>query len=141
MPKKIVTKESIDQLLAILNNWQGDLTWELYCECVTSKLGLERVVTKQTFLRYEIIKKAFADRKAFLREAKSSTESSDHTIASYQTQVKNLAEQVRRLSEENRAYKEKFVRWLSVIYQNAPSFDLSKLDIPLTAKHKHSREM
>lgn len=32
MPKQIVTKDSIDQLLAILNNWQGDLTWELYCE-------------------------------------------------------------------------------------------------------------
>lgn len=140
MPKKIVTKDSIDQLLAILNNWQGDLTWELYCECVSSKLGLETVVTKQTLLRYEIIKKTFADRKVFLRNAKSSTESSDHTIATLQSQVKNLAEQVRRLSEENSAYKEKFVRWLSVIYQNAPAFDMSKLDVPLTAKHKHARK-
>lgn len=138
MPKKIVTEDSIDQLLAILNNWQGELTWELYCESVSSKLGLKTVVTKQTLLRYEIIKRTFAERKNFLREAKSSTESSDQTIASLQSEVKNLAEQVRRLSKENDAYKEKFVRWLSVIYQYAPSFDISKLETPLTAKYKRN---
>jgi len=138
MPKKIVTEDSIDQLLAILNNWQGDLTWELYCESVSSKLGLKTVVTKQTLLRYEILKRTFAERKAFLREARSSTESSDQTIAALQSQVKNLVEQVRRLSAENDAYKEKFVRWLSIIYQHAPGFDITKLDIPLTAKYKRT---
>lgn len=141
MPKKIVTEESIDQLLAILNNWQGELTWELYCESVTSKLKLKTVVTKQTLLRYEIISRTFAERKAFLRNAKSSMESSDQTIAALQSQVNNLVEQVRRLSKENETYKEKFVRWLSVIYQHAPAFDISKLDIPLTAKHKRNEKV
>lgn len=138
MPKQIVTKDSIDQLLAILNNWQGDLSWELYCESVSNKLKLKTVVTKQTLLRYEIIKRTFAERKAFLRNDKSSTESSDQTIAALQSQTKNLAEQVRRLTAENNAYKEKFVRWLSVIHQYAPNFDISKLDFPLTAKYKRN---
>lgn len=138
MPKKIVTKESIDQLLAILNNWQGPLTWELYCESVTRKLGLKTVVTKQTLMRYETIKQAFADRKSFLRTAKSAEESTDQTIATLQLQVTNLAEQVRRLSSENEKYKEKFVRWLNNIYLYAPGFDIAKLDSPLTAKYKRS---
>lgn len=136
MPKKIVTEDSIDQLLGILNNWQGELTWELYCESVTRKLKLDKVVTKQTLLRYENIKRTFAERKAFLREASSSTASSDHTIEALESQVKNLVEQVRRLTKENNAYKEKFVRWLSIIHQYAPSFDISKLEMPLTAKYK-----
>lgn len=138
MPKKIVTTDSIDQLLAILNNWQGELTWELYCESVTRKLDLKSKVTKQTLMRYETIKKAFANRKAFLREAKSSTASSDQTIAAFELQVKNLVEQVRRLSVENDAYKEMFVRWLNNIYMYAPEFDIAKLDTPLTAKYKRS---
>jgi len=138
VPKKVVTEGSIDQLLAILNNWQGHLTWELYCESVSSKLNLKTVVTKQTLLRYEIIKRTFAERKAFLREAKSSTESSDQTIEALQLQVRNLVEQVRRLTKENEAYKEKFVRWLNVIHQYAPTFNMSKLDVPLTAKHKRN---
>lgn len=136
MPKKIVTNESIDQLLAILNNWQGELTWKLYCESVTHKLGLETVVTKQTLLRYEAIKRTFADRKAFLREAALSSASSDHTIIMLESQVRNLAEQVRRLSVENDLYKEKFVRWLNNIYMHAQGFDIAKLDSPLTAKTK-----
>lgn len=138
MPKKIVTEESIDQLLAILKNWQGPLTWELYCGSVTRKFGLTSVVTKQTLMRYETIKQAFADRKSFLRDAKSSSESNDQTISALQLQVKNLAEQVRRLSAENDAYKEKFVRWLKNIYIYAEKFDISKLETPLTEKHKRS---
>lgn len=138
MPKKIVTEESIDQLRAILNNWQGPLTWELYCDSVTRKLGLKTVVTKQTLMRYETIKGAFADRKTFLRDAKSSSASSDQTISALQLQVKNLAEQVRRFSAENDAYKEKFVRWLKNIYMYAPGFDISKLETPLTEKNKSS---
>lgn len=138
MPKKIVTQESIDQLLAILNNWQGALTWELYCESVTRKLDLKSVVTKQTLMRYEVIKRTFADRKTFLRNAKSSSASSDHTILALESEVKNLVEQVRRLSTENNAYKEKFVRWLSNIYVYAPNFDITKLEVPLTAKYKRS---
>ena len=140
MPKKIVTEESIDQLRAILNNWKGPLTWELYCDSVTRKLGLKTVVTKQTLMRYETIKQAFADRKTFLRNAKSSSASSDQTISSLQLQVKNLVEQVRRLSAENVAYKEKFVRWLKNIYLHAERFDISKLETPLTEKHKSSGE-
>lgn len=140
MPKKIVTAESIDQLLAILNNWQGDLTWDLYCQSVTRKLGLKTVVTKQTLLRYEIIKRTFAERKAFLREARSSRASSDQTIAMFESQVNNLVEQVRRLSAENDAYKEKFVRWLNNIYMYAPGFDIAKLETPLTAKYKRGSQ-
>jgi hypothetical protein len=138
MPKKIVTEESIDQLRAILNNWQGPLTWELYCGSVTRKLGLKTVVTKQTLMRYETIRQAFADRKTFLRNAKSASVSSDQTISTLQLQVKNLAEQVRRLSAENDAYKEKFVGWLKSIYFYAPSFDMSKLEIPITEKKKRT---
>ena len=136
MPKKIVTAESIDQLKAILNNWQGPLTWELYCDSVTRKLGLKTVVTKQTLMRYETIKQAFADRKTFLRDTKSSSASNDQTISALQFQVKNLAEQVRRLSAENDAYKEKFVRWLKNIYTHATGFDVSKLETPLIKKNK-----
>lgn len=138
MPKKIVTEESIDQLRAILKNWQGPLTWELYCDSVTRKLGLKTVVTKQTLMRYETIKQAFADRKTFLRDAKSSSASSDQTISALQLQVKNLAEQVRRLSTENDAYREKFVRWLNNIYLYAPGFDVSKLEMSQTEKIKRS---
>ena len=140
MPKKIVTPESIDQLRAILNNWQGPLTWELYCDSVTRKLGLKTVVTKQTLMRYESIKGAFADRKTFLRDARSSSTSNEQTISALQFQVKNLAEQVRRLSAENDAYKEKFVRWLKNIYMYAEKFDISKLETPLTGKNKRSGE-
>ena len=138
MPKKIVTSDSIGQLLAILNNWQGELTWELYCESISRKFGLKTVVTKQTLLRYEIIKLTFNERKAFLRDAKLSRASSDQTIAKFESQVNSLVEQVRRLSAENDAYKEKFVRWLSIIYTHAPNFDIAKLEIPLTAKNKRS---
>jgi hypothetical protein len=136
MPKKIVTAENIDQLRAILNNWQGPLTWELYCASVTRKLGLETVVTKQTLMRYETIRQAFSDRKIFLRDAKSSSVSNDQTISVLQMQVKNLAEQTRRLSAENNAYREKFVRWLYNINMYAPNFDISKLETPLTGKNK-----
>lgn len=139
MPKRIVTEESLEQLLAILHNWQGLLTWELYCASVTRKLGLDSLVTKQTLMRYATIKKAFADRKSFLREEKSANVSTDHTISALQQQVSNLAEQVRRLSAENEAYKEKFVRWTYNIYMFLPEVDLSKLDCPMTEKYKRGK--
>ncbi len=139
MPKKIVTAESLGLLLSILHNWQGELTWELYCNSVTSKLGLNAPVTKQALMRYESIRKAFSERKEFLRGLKSTNESTDHTIEALQLQVANLAEQVRRLSAENSAYKEKFVRWLHNIYMFMPQVDISKLDSPMTSKYKNGK--
>lgn len=138
MPKQIVTKERLDQLLAILNNWNGPLTWELYCESVTRKFALSTVVTKQTLMRYDTIKKVFADRKDFLRKAKSSAVSEDQTIAALGLQIKDLAEHVRRLSAENALYKEKFVRWQKNIYEQLPDFQISKLERPLTEKYKRT---
>lgn len=140
MPKKIVTEESLVQLIAILNNWNGPLTWELYCECVTRKFGLSTVVTKQTLMRYETIKQAFTDRKEFLRGVKASAESKDQTIAALELQVKNLVENVRRLSAENDAYREKFVRWTSNIHAHVGKFSPEKLETPLTEKYKHPRK-
>lgn len=140
MPKKIVTTESLDQLLAILNNWNGPLTWELYCECVARKLALKTVVTKQTLMRYQTIKNAFADRKDFLRGAKATVETKDETIAALQLQIKNLSENVRRLSKENDLYREKFVRWQKNIYQYCQEFDLLTLEKPLTEKYKRTRK-
>ena len=136
MPKKIVTEDSLDQLLAILNNWQGELTWERYCAEVTRRLGLESLVTKQTFWHYESIKKTFVDRKEFLRNIRSASISSDATIEALEARTKNLVEQVRRLSAENEAYKEKFVRWQKNIYMYAKGFDMTKLDFPLEEKYK-----
>ena len=140
MPKQIVTKESLDQLLAILKNWNGPLTWELYCDSVTRKLGLSTKVTKQTLMRYDTIKKVFADRKDYLRGAKASAVSEDHTIAALELQIKNLAEQVRRLSAENDLYKEKFVRWQKNIYDKLPKFQISNLERPLTEKYKRAEK-
>ena len=138
MPKKIVTEDSLVQLVAILNNWQGPLTWELYCADVTRRLGLKSLVTKQTLLRYVVIKKAFGERKAFVRESKSVELSSDSTIEALKASVNNLAEQVRRLSAENELYKEKFVRWQKNIYTHANGFDMAKLESPLVEKHKRN---
>lgn len=43
MPKKIVTKSTLPKILRVLDQWEGKLTWDAYCDRVAQALGIDSV--------------------------------------------------------------------------------------------------
>jgi len=129
MPKKIVTDKTIPVILHELDKWQGKLSWSLFCERVAIALGVNSV-TRHTLLQYEVIKKAFDNRKENLRAEDEPDAPYNATLEMVLAENKMLRAKVARLEEKDGLFKEQFVRWLENI-RNMPGVDLARLDAQL----------
>lgn len=116
MPKIVVTEESLIDVLSIIRNWQGKLTWGLLCEEVACHLSIEKVgVTRQTLSSYLEIQEAFTKRKKELRDAACEqdkpSESEGYNLEYWKNKALALEAQVEVLLHKNDAYKQRFIKW------------------------------
>jgi uncharacterized protein YlxW (UPF0749 family) len=136
MPKVVVTEKNINEIVGLIDTWNGKLTWPLLCEKVKLMLGLSKV-TRQTLSSYETIQDAFTDRKEHLRGAKKITpppQSSDVTFL--QNQVETLNAELNRANTTIDKYKQRFVLWQYNAYRHGIRMDsledaLDMLEQPL----------
>ena len=137
MPKIVVTKENISEILHVIDAWQSKLTWPLLCEEVKAMLGLDDV-TRQTLSGYKEIQEAYTVRKQLLREKPATVTSPKDSNADYwKNQVEGLEAELQRANTTIEKYKQRFVLWQHNAYKHGIRMDslddaLDMLDNPMT---------
>ncbi len=142
MPKVVITRNNLPDILHRIEVWEGKLTWPLLCNEIMALLQVDGV-TRQTLSGYKEIQEAYTARKQFLRENKSSlgqssnAQPNDSNIDFYQNQVKSLEAELERANKIIERYKQRFVLWQYNAYRHGINIDslddaLEMLEKPLS---------
>ncbi|WGE86169.1 hypothetical protein [Actinobacillus equuli] len=136
MPKILITEENLEDIIMLINTWEGKLTWDLLCSEVSQLLNIKSI-ERQSLANYSDIQKAFSTRKQRIKENSKANPQPNVTIDYLQKQVNNLKAQVQRLEEINEQYKQKFIVWQYNAYMHGMTED--KLNKPLIAINRQHR--
>ncbi len=136
MPKILITEENLEDIIMLINTWEGKLTWDLLCSEVSQLLNIKSI-ERQSLANYSDIQKAFSTRKQRIKENSKANPQPNVTIDYLQKQVNNLKAQVQRLEEINEQYKQKFIVWQYNAYMHGITED--KLNKPLIAVNRQHR--
>ena len=136
MPKILITEENLEDIIMLINTWEGKLTWDLLCSEVSQLLNIKSI-ERQSLANYSNIQKAFSTRKQRIKENSKANPQPNVTIDYLQKQVNNLKAQVQRLEEINEQYKQKFIVWQYNAYMHGMTED--KLNKPLIAVNRQHR--
>ena len=136
MPKIHITEENLEDIIMLINTWEGKLTWDLLCSEVSQLLNIKSI-ERQSLANYSDIQKAFSTRKQRIKENSKANPQPNVTIDYLQKQVNNLKAQVQRLEEINEQYKQKFIVWQYNAYMHGMTED--KLNKPLIAVNRQHR--
>jgi hypothetical protein len=137
MPKIVVTKESMPEVLHLIETWQGKLTWSLLCQKIMSMLQINDV-TRQTLSGYKEIQEAYTLRKQYLREAPIIEAPLPNSNVDYlQNQIISLEAELGKANRTIDRYKQRFVLWQYNAYKHGTRIDslddaIEMLDKPLT---------
>ena len=131
MPKKIVTKSTLPKILRVLDQWEGKLTWDAYCDRVAQVLGIDSV-SRHALLNYPAIKEHYRRRQQELREVRDQRPR-DFTMEGANRRIADLEAQVSRLEATNTLLLDQFRRWQYNAYANNVRMDSLNLDKPLPA--------
>lgn len=136
MPKILVTEENLEDIIILINTWEGKLTWDLLCSKVSELLNVKSI-ERQSLANYLDIQKAFSKRKQKIKEDAKANPEPNVTIDYLQKQVNNLKAQVQRLEEINERYKQQFIVWQYNAHMHGITKD--KLNKPLVAVNRQQR--
>lgn len=136
MPKILITEENLEDIIMLINTWEGKLTWDLLCSEVSQLLNIKSI-ERQSLANYSDIQKAFSTRKQRIKENSKANPQPNVTIDYLQKQVNNLKAQVQRLEEINEQYKQKFIVWQYNAYMHGMTED--NLNKPLIAVNRQHR--
>lgn len=127
----------IDKAVRLLDGWAGKLTWDRYLAMLEVEIGHK--YTKAAMLRHPRIKAAWDYAKELARDDNGVTVSRSAVETEKALErVKLLESRVERLTRENNALLEQFVRWSHNAVRGGLTLD--DLDRPLPyAKPKEIR--
>lgn len=130
-----ITQDVFQQVLDILDGWQGKLTWNLLLDAVEKFVGHR--YSRFTFADYPEIANAFALKKDRLRGTltqKNRGIPRDERLRAALEQIDRLRARADRLQAENNLLCEQFVTWAINAERKGVTMDM--LNAPL---HKPSR--
>ncbi|HCK5030760.1 TPA: hypothetical protein ACRNTK_002488 [Pseudomonas aeruginosa] len=132
-----LSDEGIDKAVRLLDGWAGKLTWDRYLAMLEIEIGHK--YTKAAMLRHPRIKAAWDHAKELAREGDGiSVPRSAIETEKAMERVRLLEARVDRLTRENNALLEQFVRWSHNAVRKG--LTLEDLDLPLPyAKPKEIR--
>lgn len=123
--EKNIDEAVIQDVLQILDGWQGKLTWELLIEAVAKRTG--RIYTRQAFHKHRQINTAFKACKNNLRRSRPLFKRSSKSLTSDEVGV--LMDRCARLEAENirlRSENERLLLQFAVWSYNAHVRGLSE---------------
>lgn len=111
MPKLVITSKNLPDILHVIENWKGKLTWPLLCEKLTVLLNIDGV-TRQALSGYKEIQNAYTTRKQLLREGTVvEIKHADSNIEYFRNQVEILEAELKKSQITIERYKQRFVKW------------------------------
>lgn len=107
---KNLTDDAIEQIVRLLDAWEGQLTWKALIETAATRLYCK--YTRQALHKHERIQAAFALRKESLRgQGEVAVARGSGAIADAMVRVARLEAENQRLEYENQRLLEQFVVW------------------------------
>lgn len=107
---KNLTDDAIEQIVRILDGWEGKLTWELLIDVIVTRLHCK--YTRQALHKHERIRAAYALRKASLGGQKDVAVSrGSGPLADAMARIARLEAENQRLEAESQRLLEQFVVW------------------------------
>ena len=136
MPKILITEENLEDIIMLINTWEGKLTWNLLCSKVSELLNIKSI-ERQSLANYPDIQKAFSQQKQKIKEDAKKEPVPNVMMDYLLKQVNNLKAQVQRLEEINERYKQQFIVWQYNAYMHGMTQDA--LNKPLIAVNRQHR--
>lgn len=107
---KNLTDDAIEQIVRILDGWEGKLTWEALIDATVTRLHCK--YTRQALHKHERIRAAYALRKESLGGQKGVAGSrGSGPLADAVARIARLEAENQRLEAENQRLLEQFVVW------------------------------
>ena len=140
---KNLTDDAIEQIVRLLDGWQGKLTWEALIDAIVTRLHCK--YTRQALHKHERIRAAYAMRKQTLGKGKQATFQSESGLpADTIVKIVRLEAENQRLEAENQRLLEQFVVWAynahtrgldkEFLSQPLPRVNRDQSDLPKLAK-------
>jgi hypothetical protein len=107
--KRHLSDKNIQQIIDLLDKWQGPLSWETLLDAVAVTVGQR--LTRQGLSNHERIKIAFQVRKAVGDPEARKTPKGSLGVTAAQQKVTALQAKVDRLEKENDLLLSQFARW------------------------------
>jgi hypothetical protein len=128
-----LTFDDVENILKLLDSWDGDLTWDALVRECEVKFGVS--TTRQALTRKDKIKEAFSLRKKSLKFSGTST-GKPNSLNIAHHRIERLSNENERLKVENMRLLEQFLTW----QYNASKFGVSKdkLNMPLPRASRNS---
>lgn len=125
-----LTDERITNVIEILDEWKGKLTWELLLDAVEKATGHR--YSRFTFAEYPQIANAFSLRKDALRGTlpRSRGEPRDERLRAALSQVDRYKAKIDRLEAENQLLTEQFVTWAINAERRGVTLDMLNATLP-----------
>ena len=134
---KNLTDDSIEEIVAILDAWRGELTWNAYVHGIQQRTGC--LYTRQALFNHIRIREAFQARKKQgpSEKLRSEATAKNSELRAAEERLDVLEQENKRLTRENNALLEQFRRWLfnargriSIDELNTPLHDLDRRQTP-----------
>ncbi|MCP9732255.1 hypothetical protein [Pseudomonas sp. GBPI_506] len=132
---KHLTVRNIDVLVALIDAWEGKLTWEAVCDEGAKVIGSRP--TRQTLNAHEKVKTAYLSRKARMKAGHVPTKR-PASLNIAEQRIRRLEGENNRLKDENERLLERFARWQYNVYKHGMSKEM--LDAPLPPVDRDSSE-
>ncbi|MCG9065464.1 hypothetical protein LH425_10495 [Laribacter hongkongensis] len=140
---KNLTDDAIEQIVRLLDGWQGKLTWEALIDAIVTRLHCK--YTRQALHKHERIRVAYAMRKQTLGKGQQATvQSASGLPADAIVKIARLEAENQRLEAENQRLLEQFVVWAynahtrgldkEFLSQPLPRVNRDQSDLPKLAK-------
>lgn len=125
-----LTPELLQQVIDMLDGWDGKLTWELLLASVEELSGHR--YSRYTFADYPDIALAFSNRKGDLRGAlpRTKSEPKDEKLREASKRSDRLIAKNSRLEAENRLLTEQFVVWAINAERKGVTMDMLNAPLP-----------
>ncbi|WP_038471608.1 hypothetical protein [Acidithiobacillus caldus] len=107
---KNLTDDAIEQIVRLLDGWEGKLTWEALIDAIVTRLHCR--YTRQALHKHERIRTAYALRKKSLgRQKDTAVSRGSGPLADAMARIARLEAENQRLEAENQRLLEQFVVW------------------------------
>ncbi|ODS23300.1 hypothetical protein AB835_09455 [Candidatus Endobugula sertula] len=123
---KHLSGEDIENILGLIDGWDGKLTWDALCDASMKLVG--KRPTRQSLNANLRIKQAFVEKKSRLKD-QPLTERKPNLLLAAAQRIRRLEEENARLNNENSNLLEKFVVWQYNAYRHGLTEE--KLSCPL----------
>lgn len=140
---KNLTDDAIEQIVRLLDGWEGKLTWEALIDAIVTRLHCR--YTRQALHKHERIRAAYALRKESLGGQKDAAVSGrSGPLADAMARIARLEAENQRLEAENQRLLEQFVVWAynahtrgldkEFLTQPLPRVNRGQTEVPKLAK-------